>query len=175
MQIRTTQLAAVVTLALVASGCDVSAECLPWFKGIACFQPDVGQECSGNEDTIRKVTVRPNSNDVVSDPGFENCVDFFCASTNGSRPYCTRRCESTFDCNGSMAPCLPGQPDCERNNWSCEVVIEFGELACKQTDETGGCETDPDTGKVKDPVKYCRANDGTMDVGVVNPPLDGGV
>jgi hypothetical protein len=107
----------------------------------------------------------------VNDPGFENCNAFYCASTNGSRPYCTRRCESRLDCDPGGLPCLPGKP-CNRDNWACEVVIEFGVLACKSLDESGTCELDPSTGKVADPAQYCRAKDGTIEVGV---PVDGGV
>lgn len=143
-------------------GCDVSAECLPWFKGPACLQQDLGRECSADSTTVARVTVKEGSNDVVSDPGFENCDYFLCASTNASRPYCTRKCETQLDCNPLPVPCLPGAP-CPMEDWRCEVLIEFGALACKQIDPaTNGCETDPETGKVLDPVKYCRAVDGSL-------------
>ncbi|MBI5494282.1 MAG: hypothetical protein HY904_04595 [Deltaproteobacteria bacterium] len=158
------------------SACDISADCLPWFSGVGCFDTDLGAKCSSDEATLKRVTVKPNSNDVVSDPGFENCESFYCASTNGSRPYCTRRCASDFDCNPGL-PCPPNAPDDEqcrrrdRSNWSCGVVIEFGALACSSVDpETGSCELDPVTGKVKSPAKYCRVADGVVDVGELNEP-----
>lgn len=151
-------------------GCDISAECLPWHRGLKCFDTDLGQTCSSNEATLKRVTVKPGSNDVVADPGFENCQDFYCASTNGSVPYCTRRCESNFDCNPGGLPCFDQVPDSipcrDRANWNCEVVIEFGALACTTVDpNTGTCELDPVTGKVKNPVKYCRAKEGFLPQG----------
>ena len=162
------------TVVLVASlaglfGCDISAECLPWHRGLKCFDTDLGQKCTENNETLKRVTVKPGSNDVAADPGFENCENFYCASTNGSVPYCTRRCESNFDCNPGGLPCvgnIPKEACRPRENWNCEVVIEFGALACATVDPTTGtCELDPDTGKVLNPVKYCRAVEGTIPQG----------
>ncbi|MEW5854457.1 MAG: hypothetical protein AB2A00_37120 [Myxococcota bacterium] len=144
-----------------ASGCDVSAECLPWFKGPTCLQTDLGKPCSCDENLQKRVTVKGGSNDLVQDSAFENCESFYCASTNGSRPYCTKRCSSALDCDPGGPPCIPGQP-CARDNWKCEVVIEFGSLACEAPDENGSCELDEETGKVKEPARYCRAVDGTL-------------
>jgi hypothetical protein len=179
MQRRDAQRCVALAAAVLAllGGCDVSSECLPWLRGVEnpediggyrpwdCLTGDLGLVCSVNAETTARVTVKEGSNDVVSDPGFENCDYFLCASTNGTRPYCTRKCESQLDCDPGGPPCIPGQA-CERDNWRCEVLIEFGALACKQIDpDTGTCPSDPATGKVRDPVKYCRAIEGHIEKG----------
>jgi hypothetical protein len=155
-----------VALALAAGmvACDISSECLPWYRSYRCIQNDLGQQCSQDKSLEKRVTIKEGSNDVVRDPAFENCTAFYCASSNGSRPYCTRRCENDADCNPSQLPCIPNQP-CPADNWDCEVMIEFGELACMLPDENGECPVDDATGKVADPAKYCRAKDGTLPPG----------
>jgi hypothetical protein len=49
----------------VVMSCDVSAECLPWFKGIQCLRNDLGAECSSNPAELSKVTIKAGSNDLV--------------------------------------------------------------------------------------------------------------
>src|SRR5438128_1934811 len=111
---------AVLAGACALLACDLPATCYPWriIEGMAtaqsinggnCLAPTLGGECSANAAVTKRVTVRANSNDVVSDPQFDHCDYFLCASTNGSRPYCTRRCETLIDCDPGGLPCLPGQ------------------------------------------------------------------
>ncbi|MFH1808447.1 MAG: hypothetical protein ABIJ09_06875 [Pseudomonadota bacterium] len=140
---------AVLTLGLIAA--------------TACTPDPLGGKCAEKEDDVYGV-MKPKDGDnfVSQDPtAFLNCDTFICLSTNGSLPYCTKRCASDTECLNGNGIAM-----------ECKVVTEFGALACRAPDHafcpSGAledelcCDREETTGAVKEPAKYCAAKDGEV-------------
>ena len=136
---------------------------------MACSTDPLGGACSDNEEDIYKTMDPRNGNNFISQhpANFINCESFICLSTNGSKPYCTKRCTSDTECQGATSE--DGNPV----DMVCTVVTEFGALACRnpKNEYCAGenieaddlcCEQDPQTQSVVDPAKYCAAKDGQI-------------
>src|SRR5688500_1852495 len=63
----------------------------------AC-EPEVGRPCGPADYVDGRVVQEPGKNDLVRNFGFEECPQALCASVDGSRPFCTIRCETDLDC-----------------------------------------------------------------------------
>lgn len=108
----------------------------------AC-EPEVGMPCSADEEyVLSRVEVEPGKNDLVRDINFENCTQFLCLSANGSRPYCTRQCETDLDCAAE--------------GFTCQEVVHFGPLACADWTPEQDC-VRPDGTPSEQPLRYCYA------------------
>lgn len=71
---------------------------VPVVCGFAC-EPEVGMPCDDDERELATlIAPTPGFDDVVRDVRFDNCSEALCASTDGSRPYCTVRCTGDGDC-----------------------------------------------------------------------------
>jgi hypothetical protein len=136
----------------------------------AC-EPEVGQPCDPNEEKVLDtVKVIPGSNDLVRDVGFDNCSNALCLSVDGSRPYCTKPCESDLEC----AEAGPG--------FTCQRVIDFGELACFDFIPEADCDPSgypcdcaiTENELSENPRRYCAAGRATIearDVEYGRPPF----
>jgi hypothetical protein len=120
----------------------------PMLLAAGC-EPEVGQPCDPDEKFVKElVQPKPGTNNLVQNVKLDNCVSqSLCASVNGSRGFCTLRCEDDIEC-----PTGEG--------FKCLQVIEFGPLACRDYTEDTDCltEEDPDTGAPAfsaQPLRYC--------------------
>ncbi len=141
---------------------------------LACNQDPLGGPCSEKEDDVYKIMEPKDGDNFISQSpaAFLNCESFVCLSTNGSKPYCTKRCGSSSECgNGNGI------------EMECKVVTEFGALACRvpshdwcadgSDEEDLCCERDPDTQGVIDPATYCAAKDGQVPHDPAAQPIGG--
>lgn len=146
----------------------------------ACNEDPLAGPCSDREDEVYAVMVPKDGDNFISqNPAkFTNCDSFICLSTNGSKPYCTKRCASDSECNNANGVQM-----------ECAVVTEFGSLACREpkhefcdedaclstctssSDQTTCekdckaelcCERDEATQGVLEPASYCAAKDGQI-------------
>lgn len=76
---------------------------------------------------------------------FESCGEGACASTNGSRPYCTETCQTASECQG-----MPGE------TWTCEPIIYFSRYGCEDWTPENDC-----VGSERI-IKYCQTTAGTI-------------
>lgn len=99
--------------------------------------------CSANEGLVKdRVLQEAGRNDLVRDINFENCTQLLCLSSGGSRPYCTRTCETALDCGAE--------------GFACERAVNFGPLACQGDDPSRTC-IEPDGSPSPNPIFYCVA------------------
>lgn len=85
---------------------------------IAC-EPEIGGICDPDTDFVDQLVEQvPGTNNLVLDVRLDNCTQGFCLSTDGSRPYCTKRCEADIECAEAG------------EGFVCEEVVTFGPLAC---------------------------------------------
>lgn len=85
---------------------------------LAC-EPEIGGICDPDTAFVDQLVEQvPGTNNLVLDVRLDNCTQGFCASTDGSRPYCTKRCEANIECAEAGEGFL------------CEEVVTFGPLAC---------------------------------------------
>lgn len=133
---------------------------------MGCVDDPLAGPCNteDKEDVVYE-TMKPKDGDnfISQDPtAFLNCESAICLSTNGTKPYCTKRCTKDDEC-------LNGNDVAMR----CRVVTEFGPLACRSPkheycvgedipEEEVCCQRDEETRAVKDPAKYCAAEDGEV-------------
>lgn len=84
-------------------------------------EPEIGAPCSAREEEVNElVPQNEGTNNLVNNVQLENCSQAFCLSFQGSRPYCTKRCEADIEC----AEAGPG--------FTCSSdVVTFGPLACR--------------------------------------------
>lgn len=115
--------------------------CAPFL--IAC-EPEVGRRCGPPDQVNALVEQTPGSNDIVQDVSLDACAQPFCASTGGSRPYCTKTCTTDLDC--AQAP-----------GFSCGIVTPFGRLGCSDYEELGNSCTKDDGTPSDNPIMYCVA------------------
>jgi hypothetical protein len=106
----------------------------------AACEPEVGRECGQDSFVLERVVVENDRNDLVQDLGFESCSQGLCASVNGSRPFCTRRCETDLDCAA--------------DGFVCRELINFGRLACQAWTPELDC-TQADGSPSESPILYC--------------------
>lgn len=129
----------------------------------ACTPDPLGGKCSDKEDDVYAVMKPKDGDNFISQhpAKFVNCDTFICLSTNGSLPYCSKRCVTASECSNANDIAM-----------ECKVVTEFGALACRAPShdfcEEGAaedelcCERNPDTGAVLEPATYCAAKDGEI-------------
>ena len=109
-------------------------------------EPEIGSPCDPDKELVDKLVKQTaGTNNLVSSPKFE-CSQAFCLSTDGSRPYCTVRCESDADCAEAG------------EKFHCKKVIDFGENACSDYTPETDCLTGPDETFSEHPFKYCAAD-----------------
>jgi hypothetical protein len=112
-------------------------------------EPELGSRCSPDPDVEKRVQQKAGSNDLVRDVNFESCTQLLCLSYDGSRPYCTRQCESDLDCDAE--------------GFLCGSVTEFSQLACSNYDEENQTCPRNDDGTIEQPIKYCYAPKTVID------------
>jgi hypothetical protein len=110
------------------------------FAATAC-EPEVGRPCGPESFVNARMKQENGKNDIVQDIGFEACEQAFCASIDGSRPFCTRRCQTAIEC-----------PD----NFTCGRIVNFGRMACEDYTEESDC-VQPDGTPSERPKLYCVA------------------
>ncbi len=129
----------------------------------AC-EPEIGAPCDPNQNRVlERVKVQAGTNDLVRDVSLESCSQALCASTNGSRPYCTKQCEADIECAEAG------------EGFTCQSIISFGQLACidftpanqcgPNGDGQGGfpCDCFTADGTPSDKLrKYCAASPETI-------------
>ncbi len=126
--------------------------------GMGC-EPEVGGVCDTDDTKVfTRVRVVPGTNDLVRDVAFDNCSEALCTSTQGSRPYCTKSCETDAECAEAG------------DGFVCQQIVQFGPLACLDytpVEECGGgtlpcdCITADGTPSTAT-LKYCAASPETI-------------
>jgi hypothetical protein len=87
--------------------------------GVAC-EPEIGSPCDPDAEFVDRLVEQAEGTDnLVQDVRLDNCSQGFCASTNGSRPYCTKRCVADGECAEAGEGFL------------CKEIVAFGPLACQ--------------------------------------------
>lgn len=110
---------------------------------LAACEPEVGMPCSANTEYVKDRVVQESGYlDLVRDINFENCTSLLCVSSDGSRPYCTRPCDTDLDCGA--------------DGFVCQQAVNFGPLACKDNEEFPTC-IRPDGTPSENPQLYCVA------------------
>lgn len=109
--------------------------------GAGC-EPEVGSPCGPKDFVDARVVQEPGQNDLVRDLGFEACKQGLCASVDGSRPFCTKSCETNLDCNA--------------DGFTCGRLVSFGQLACEDWTPENDC-VQPDGTPSEQPTLYCQA------------------
>lgn len=111
--------------------------------GLVACEPEVGMPCSESGLIVdERMTPEAGRNDLVRDINFENCTQLLCLSSDDSRPYCTRTCETDLDCSA--------------DGFVCGQVVNFGPLACEGDDPLRTC-VEPDGSPSPNPIFYCIA------------------
>ena len=118
----------------------VSSAVISLFVGC---EPELGSPCSADSQFIKSnVEQKTGSNDLVQNVNFENCSQAYCLSADGSRPFCTKRCQRDLDCDAA--------------GFTCQQVVQFGQLACEDWSPELDC-FDAEGNPSERPVKYCTA------------------
>lgn len=107
----------------------------------AACEPEVGSPCGAKEFVDGRVIQESGKNDLVRDLGFD-CEQGLCASVDGSRPFCTIKCETDLDCNAEGFVCGP--------------LVRFGRLACSDWTSENDC-VKPDGTASDHLTRYCVA------------------
>jgi|GEM_PF-1227155 len=129
-------------LLLLAAVCAVL-----WATGC---EPELGLPCGTAEDVNPGLPQREGFNNLARDLSYENCEEALCASTNGSRPYCTKQCEADAQCSDA-----PG--------FRCDVITTFGPLGCSDFEALGNTCYKSD-GTLSDNLnKYCVTDKQTLE------------
>lgn len=90
---------------------------------VAC-EPEVGGICDPDPDEVsRAVTQVAQTNNIVQDVQLDYCSQGFCMSTDGSRPYCTKVCQTDVQCAEAGA------------GFVCAETVIFGPLACSDWED----------------------------------------
>lgn len=98
---------------------------------LSACEPEIGSPCDPNQDKVlARVKVQPGTNDLVLDVALDSCSAALCASTDGSRPYCTKQCEADVECAEAG------------EGFSCQAIVAFGELACVDFTPAEACDAD---------------------------------
>lgn len=112
-------------------------------------EPEVGSPCGDPSVVDSRVVQEPGQNDLVRDLGFEGCrSQGLCASVDGSRPFCTKSCETDLDCGA--------------DGFTCDRLVSFGQLACEDWTEENDC-VQPDGTASDQPKLYCQAPRQTIE------------
>jgi hypothetical protein len=127
-------------------------------------EPEIGAPCDPVlEKVLDRVQVQAGTNDLVRDVALDSCSAALCASTDGSRPYCTKQCEADVECAEAG------------EGFTCQAIVSFGELACVDFTPVDACDADGNgdgfpcdcidadgqpSALVK---KYCAASAATID------------
>lgn len=133
------------------------------FLGLLGCEPNVGAPCDPDQaKVLQRVKVQPGTNDLVRDVFLDSCNQALCASTNGSRPYCTKQCEADSECAEAG------------EGFTCQAIVNFGLLACidftpaELCDADGNgdgypCDCADENGQPSSlPKKYCAAAPETI-------------
>ncbi len=99
---------------------------------LAC-EPELGSPCDPFQvKVLARVKVQAGTNDLVRDVALDSdsCSAALCASTDGSRPYCTKQCEGDAECAEAG------------EGFSCQAIVAFGELACVDFTPADACDAD---------------------------------
>lgn len=90
---------------------------------LAC-EPEIGGLCDPVAANVAgAVEQKAGTDNLVQDVKLDNCSQGFCLSTDGSRPYCTKRCTADLECQEAG----PG--------FTCQEVVAFGPLACQDYED----------------------------------------
>ena len=82
-------------------------------------EPEIGGICDPDTEFVNQLVEQvEGTNNLVLDVRLDNCTQGFCLSTDGSRPYCTKRCEADIECSEAG------------EGFVCQEVVAFGPLAC---------------------------------------------
>lgn len=111
-------------------------------------EPEVGSPCGAAELVEARVAPETGENRLVQDLAFENCSQGLCASVDGSRPFCTRGCETDLDCGAE--------------GFTCARLITFGRLACDDWTPENDC-VQADGTRSEQPTTYCQAPRETIE------------
>ncbi len=85
---------------------------------LAC-EPEIGMPCDPDTEFVDGLVEQvAGTNNLVLDVRLDNCTQGYCLSTDGSRPYCTKRCETDIECAEAGG------------GFECKEVVTFGPLAC---------------------------------------------
>jgi hypothetical protein len=99
-----------------------------FFAVVACAvgcEPEIGGLCDPDKAKVNaKVPQEKGTNNLVQDVELDNCSEGFCLSSDGSRPYCTKKCEADGEC---LAEAGAG--------FKCQIIISFGPLACQDFED----------------------------------------
>jgi hypothetical protein len=99
--------------------------------GVLGCEPNLGSPCDPDEaKVLGRMQVEPGKTDLVLDVAFDGCDIPLCASTNGSRPYCTKQCEADVECAEGGA------------GFTCQAIVSFGALACVDYTPLDQCDAD---------------------------------
>ncbi|HEY1100771.1 MAG TPA: hypothetical protein VGF99_17660 [Myxococcota bacterium] len=123
--------------------------------GMGC-EPELGGICDPDENKVlTRVRVAAGINDLVRDVAFDNCDEALCASIDGSRPFCTKSCETDLECAEAG------------EGFVCQQIVQFGELACLDYTPPDQCPADgtppsdcitADGSPSTNVLKYCSAS-----------------
>lgn len=127
--------------------------CLTLVLVLAGCEAEVGSQCNNNPDVVDELTERrEGTNVLVQNLTFENCSQYYCLSADGSRPFCTKRCQSALDCTGNTGEV-----------WTCEQVVTFGQHACTDWTPERDCFQEDGVTPSDQPIKYCTTTPATID------------
>jgi hypothetical protein len=92
--------------------------------GMGC-EPEIGGLCDPDKAKVNaKVAQEKGVNNLVQDVELDNCSEGFCLSSDGSRPYCTKRCTADTECLAEAG-----------TGFTCQIIISFGPLACQDYED----------------------------------------
>jgi hypothetical protein len=109
--------------------------------GSAC-EPELGSPCDNKEVVDQLVRQEPGKNDLVQSVRFDRCSAALCASVDGSRPFCTRTCETDTDCT------------IDDPAFVCAPIVQFGALGCRDFEDNPDC-VDDDGSLSDSMINYC--------------------
>lgn len=88
-------------------------------------EPEIGGLCDPDKAKVNtKVPQEKGTNNLVQDVELDNCSEGFCLSTDGSRPYCTKKCAADGECLAEAG-----------TGFTCQIIISFGPLACQDFED----------------------------------------
>jgi hypothetical protein len=65
--------------------------------GVGC-EPEIGSPCDDEAEVLKFIQPKAGTSPLVLRPAFQNCSQGLCLSIDGSRPFCTKRCEDDLEC-----------------------------------------------------------------------------
>jgi hypothetical protein len=121
---------------------------LTLLAGVAALsgcESELGSLCGEPDFVNPRVPQQVGRDNLAVNLAFETCGEGACASTNGSRPYCTQTCEAASECQG-----MPGE------TWTCAPIIYFSRYGCEDWTPENDC-----VGSERI-TKYCQTTAATI-------------